>query len=49
LELAVVPIVLGRGERLFENLEKAAGDYHAAELACSPRVAHIRLVKGAAG
>ena len=45
LHLAIVPILLGSGERLLDNLGDAIEGYASAELACSPGVAHVRLVK----
>jgi dihydrofolate reductase len=43
LHVAVVPILLGRGERLFDHLDGGPHGYECAELACSPSVAHVRL------
>ena len=45
LHVAVVPVLLGAGERLFEDLDGAPA-LEAAEVAASPSVAHIRLVRG---
>jgi dihydrofolate reductase len=47
LHLAVVPMLLGRGERLFEHLEGAAGGYQSVELVASPSVMHVRLARTA--
>lgn len=47
LNLAVVPIVLGAGERLFEGVDVAAAGYEVAEYAPTEGVAHMRLVKAA--
>ncbi|MDQ1436325.1 MAG: hypothetical protein QOF59_3141 [Actinomycetota bacterium] len=44
LHLAIVPILLGSGERLFENLDGAPG-YECVELVSSPAVAHVRLAR----
>ena len=44
LHIAVVPILLGRGERLFEDID-GAPDYDCAELVSSPAVTHVRLVR----
>jgi dihydrofolate reductase len=47
LHLAVVPILLGRGERLFENLDGAPDGYECVELVASPSVMHVRLARTA--
>jgi dihydrofolate reductase len=47
LHLAVVPILLGRGARLFENLDGAAVGYQCVELVASPSVLHVRLARTA--
>ncbi len=44
LQLAVVPILLGRGERLFDNLDGGPEGDECVELVSSPAVAHVRLV-----
>jgi dihydrofolate reductase len=43
LHLAVVPILLHRGERLFDDLDGGADGYRCVEFAGSPSVAHVRL------
>jgi dihydrofolate reductase len=43
LHVAVVPILLGAGERLFDNLDKSVDGYRAAELVSSSAVTHVRL------
>src|SRR5213076_1721346 len=48
LHVAIVPILLGGGERLFDNLSDhldGAPGYECAELVSSPAVAHVRLVR----
>jgi dihydrofolate reductase len=45
LHVAIVPIFLGGGERLFDGIGHALGDYECAELVASPNVAHIRLTR----
>ena len=47
LHLAIVPIVLGRGERLFENLDGGPQGYECVEFAASPSVAHVRMARTA--
>jgi dihydrofolate reductase len=43
LHAAVVPILLGGGERLFDNLDAAPGGYEFAEVVGSSAVAHLVL------
>jgi hypothetical protein len=43
LHLVIVPILLGRGERLFDRLDGGPHGYEGVELASSPSVAHVRL------
>jgi dihydrofolate reductase len=45
LHVAIVPIFLGGGERLFDNLGDAAGSYECVELVSSPAVAHYSYVR----
>ena len=45
MHLAVVPVLLGSGERLFGDLGSSASDYHCVEHVCSPAVAHVRLAR----
>jgi dihydrofolate reductase len=45
LHVAVVPVLLHRGERLFDNLDGGPDGYEVAEFVSSPAVAHVRLVK----
>jgi dihydrofolate reductase len=44
LHVAVVPLLLGRGERLFEHLDGAVEGYECAELVASKSVVHVRMV-----
>ncbi len=47
LHLAMVPVLLGRGERLFANVDAAvAGDFGPPTWQCSPAVVHVRLSRG---
>ncbi|MFD1210643.1 dihydrofolate reductase family protein [Arthrobacter sp. GCM10027362] len=48
LHLAVVPILLGGGERLFENLDGRPAGLELAEFAPSDAVAHVRFVQAGA-
>jgi dihydrofolate reductase len=45
LHVAMVPILLGSGERLFEDLDRAASDYECAEFVNSSAVSHVRLAR----
>ena len=45
IHLAIVPILLGSGERLFEDLGPSTGNYRCIERVCSPAVTHVRLAR----
>jgi dihydrofolate reductase len=45
LQLAVVPLLLGRGERLFDHLDGVPPAYECVDRVCSPSVAHVRLLR----
>jgi dihydrofolate reductase len=45
LHLAIVPTVLGSGERLFGDVDVTAGGYELVEHQCSPSVFHVRLAR----
>jgi dihydrofolate reductase len=45
MHLAIVPILLGGGERLFDHLDGGPAGYQCVELVSSPSVAHVRLVR----
>ena len=47
LHLAVVPVLLGRGARLFENLDAATHGLETDEVVSSGSVAHVRLTRPA--
>ena len=50
LHVAIAPVLLGQGERLFAGLGDALDGYECAEVVASPsRVAHVRLVRRPAG
>jgi len=43
LQLAIVPVLLGDGERLFENIGSSTEKYQCVEHVCYPAVTHVRL------
>ncbi len=45
MEIHVVPLLLGGGSRLFENLDGGSGGYECVELVSSPAVAHYRYLR----
>ncbi len=45
MEIHVVPVLLGGGERLFEHLDGGPAGYECVELVASPVVAHYRFVR----
>ena|SRR5215467_12516274 len=45
MHVAVVPVLLGAGERVFEDLDGLPDGYECVEYAGSPTVAHMRLVR----
>jgi dihydrofolate reductase len=45
LHLAMVPVLLGSGERLFDHLDGGPVGYRCVELVSSPAVLHVRLVR----
>ena len=45
LHLAIAPVLLGRGERLFDRLDDAMAGYECVELVSSPEVVHVRLAR----
>ena len=45
LHVAIVPIFLGGGERLFDDLNGAMAAYECVELVSSPSVVHVRLAR----
>lgn len=49
LHIAVVPVVLGGGERLFEHLDGGPDGYECVEYTSSPSVAHFLLARSKTG
>jgi hypothetical protein len=47
MHLAYAPLLLGSGERLFDNLADAPQGYEIAEFVGTPAALHVRLVRKA--
>jgi dihydrofolate reductase len=45
MHLALVPLLLGSGERLFEDLTDAPNGYEIAEFVGTPAALHVRFVR----
>jgi len=45
LHVAITPLLLGGGERLFDNLGGGTGDYECVEFVSSPSVTHARIMR----
>jgi dihydrofolate reductase len=45
MHLAIVPILLGSGERLFDHLDGGPEGYECVEFVGSPAVAHVRFAR----
>jgi dihydrofolate reductase len=45
MHLAIVPVLLGSGERLFDDLGPSTGNYRCVEHVCSPAVTHFRIAR----
>ena len=45
LHLVIVPVLLGSGERLFDDLGPSASNYRCIEHVCSPAVTHVRIAR----
>ncbi len=45
LHLAITPVLLGSGERLFGDLAHLPERYHVVEHICSPAVIHVRIAR----
>ena len=45
MHIAIVPVLLGSGERLFDNLDGGPEGLECVELTCSPAVTHVRLAR----
>jgi dihydrofolate reductase len=49
MHLAIAPVLLGGGERLFDNLPVDLGGYAVSDLTCSAGVAHVHLRRATPG
>lgn len=47
MHLAIVPVLLGSGERLFDHLDGGRVGYECVELVSSPSVVHVRFARSA--
>lgn len=45
MHFAIAPVLLGAGERLFDNLNGGPDGYECVELVSSPNAAHVRLAR----
>lgn len=45
MHVAIVPILLGGGERLFDHFDGGPHGYECVELVSSPAAAHVRLAR----
>jgi dihydrofolate reductase len=45
MHLAYAPLLLGSGERLWDNLDQAPNGYEIAEFAGTPAALHVRFVR----
>jgi dihydrofolate reductase len=45
MHLAIVPILLGNGERLFDHLDGGPNGYECVEFVSSPAVSHVRFAR----
>ena len=45
LHLVIVPVLLGSGERLFDEVGPTASNYRCVEHVCSPAVTHVRIAR----
>ena len=45
LHVAIAPVFLGGGERLFDHLDGGSRGYECVELVSSPSAVHIRLAR----
>jgi hypothetical protein len=45
MHVAIAPVLLGAGERLFDHLDGGPDGYEIVEFVSSPAVAHARLAR----
>jgi dihydrofolate reductase len=49
MHMAIVPVLLGSGERLFDDLGPSTGNYRCVEHVCSPNLIHVRIARSGRG
>jgi dihydrofolate reductase len=49
MHMAIVPVLLGSGERLFGDLGPSTGNYRCVEHGCSPDLTHVRIARSGRG
>jgi len=49
MHIVIVPILLGAGERLFDNVDRAMVGYECVELVASTGVVHVRMARSSTG
>ena len=49
MHIAIVPVLLGSGERLFDDLGPSTGNYRCVEHVCSPALIHVRIAQAGRG
>jgi len=49
MHMAIVPVLLGSGERLFDDLGPSTGNYRCVEHVCSPDLIHVRIARAGRG
>jgi dihydrofolate reductase len=47
LHLAISPVLLGQGERLFDKVDSLASEYEVSRVVPSPKVTHVHLTRKA--
>jgi dihydrofolate reductase len=49
MHIAIVPTLLGSGERVFDDLGPSTGNYRCVEHVCSPALIHVRIAQAGRG
>jgi len=45
MHIAIVPVLLGSDERLFDDLGPSTSNYRCVEHVCSPALTHVRIAR----